>query len=82
MTAKMLKLAAAAGLLGASAAYAATEIDTDGDGMISFEEMLAVMPSITEETFLSVDDNGDGMVDETELAAAQEAGVIPTDIQG
>lgn len=83
MTAKMLTIAtAAAALLGAPAAFAATEIDADGDGMISFEEMLAVMPSITEETFLQVDGNADGLVDATELAAAQEAGVIPADIQG
>lgn len=67
---------------GATAAFAATEIDTDGDGMYSFSEMLAVLPTLTEETFMSVDGNADGMIDDTELAAAQEAGLIPADIQG
>ena len=60
-----------------TAAQANTAIDTDGDGMYSFNEMLAVMPTLTEEVYSSVDTNADGSVDADELAAAQDAGVLP-----
>lgn len=60
----------------ATGALAATEMDTDGDGVYSFEEMLAAVPTLTEETFITIDANGDGAVDEAELAAAQESGLI------
>lgn len=55
----------------------AQSADTDGDGMVSFEEASAAMPDMTEETFSAADANGDGMLDAEEIAAAQEAGLMP-----
>ena len=63
--------------MGATAAMAQTMVeDTDGDGMYSMEELLAVFPALTEERYLEVDANADGAVDPGELAAAQEAGLL------
>ncbi|WP_298291589.1 hypothetical protein [uncultured Litoreibacter sp.] len=60
------------------AAFAAlVDVDTDGDGVASFTEMLAVYPTLTEEGFGAIDTNGDGVVDEAEMTAAQEGGLIP-----
>lgn len=51
-------------------------LDTDGDNMVSFEEMSAVYEDFTEEDFAEIDTGGDGLIDETELAAAIEAEMI------
>lgn len=62
----------------AVAANAQTVVsDTDGNGTYSIEELRAAYPDLTDEVFASVDANGDGQVDADELAAAQEAGVLP-----
>ncbi|MEM9477066.1 MAG: EF-hand domain-containing protein [Pseudomonadota bacterium] len=74
---KHILSAAAVLFIGAGAAFAVAEFDSDGDGMLSYAEMLAAMPTITEDTFAAVDTNGDGMVDEAELVAAQESGLVP-----
>ena len=59
-------------------AYAAlSDMDTDGDGVVSYTELLAVFPTLTEENFSAIDTNEDGVIDEAEMTAAQEAGVIP-----
>ena len=61
-----------------SAAVASVaKLDTDGDGVASFTELLAVFPTMTEETFQAADANGDGVVDDAELVAAQQGGLIP-----
>jgi len=70
----------AAACLGAAAlgsAAMAQDLDTDGDGMYSMEEMLTAFPDLTEATFTTADANGDGVIDEQELAAAQADGLIP-----
>lgn len=51
--------------------------DADGDGLVTFEELVAAHPEVTEETFAAADTNVDGTLDEEELAAAREAGLIP-----
>ncbi|MBM7067335.1 EF-hand domain-containing protein [Actibacterium sp. 188UL27-1] len=66
-----------ASILTALAVSAATEMDTDGDGMFSLTELQVAYPDLTAETYASLDANADGMVDPEELAAAQEAGVLP-----
>lgn len=38
------------------------KIDTDGDGKVSFEEMKAAFPGVTEEKFKARDKNGDGFL--------------------
>ncbi|MEM9710165.1 MAG: hypothetical protein AAF871_15410 [Pseudomonadota bacterium] len=63
----------------ASSAGAAslTETDANADGLITFDEVLAVMPDVTEESFRLADANEDGMIDAEEFAAAQETGLLP-----
>jgi Ca2+-binding EF-hand superfamily protein len=62
--------------LTAGVALGQAEIDTDGDGMVSYTELLLVMPDMTEEDFTALDANEDGMLDAEEFAAAEEAGLI------
>lgn len=69
--------ATVAALLAAPAfALSVSEVDTDGDNLISFAEMAQRYPDLTTETFAEVDTGDDEFVDETELAAALEAGLI------
>ncbi|MEM9392624.1 MAG: EF-hand domain-containing protein [Pseudomonadota bacterium] len=72
-------------ILGLTAATLATaafamgnkaELDADGDGMLSFAELLVGYPALTEETYGTMDSNADGAIDAEELAAAEEAGLI------
>ncbi len=58
-------------------AAVAADYDADGDGQVTFDEILALVPTMTEETFSTVDTDGDGMLNADELAAAQESGLIP-----
>ncbi len=72
-------LAVLIGMGAATAAAAETMVeDTDGDGVYSMEELLAVFPALTDEGFVEIGVNGDGAVDEVELTAAQEAGLLST----
>jgi Ca2+-binding EF-hand superfamily protein len=64
-------------VMGSVAFAAVADLDSDGDGVVSFTEMLGVYPTLTEEGFSAVDTNGDGVVDEEELTAATEGGLIP-----
>lgn len=52
-------------------------LDANGDGMISFEELIAVHPDVTSDAFNTADASGDGLLSIEELAAAEEAGLIP-----
>ena len=58
-------------------AFAQADLDTDGDGMMSFAELVVAYPDLTEETFTAIDADADGSVSEAEMSAAIEAGVIP-----
>ncbi|MEM9344475.1 MAG: hypothetical protein AAGA87_15640 [Pseudomonadota bacterium] len=77
----MLKRLVAVSFVGIAATTAAhadmTALDTNADGVISFEEMLAAVPSVTEETFTTIDVNADGTIDADEYAAAEAAGTLP-----
>jgi hypothetical protein len=44
--------------------------------MVSYTELLLVMPDMTEDDFTALDVNEDGMLDAEEVAAAEEAGLI------
>ena len=60
---------------------AATKLDTDGDGKVSFEEMKAAFPGVTEEKFKARDKNGDGFLtnDERTITAPKtKGGATPT----
>ncbi|MBF9030669.1 EF-hand domain-containing protein [Rhodobacterales bacterium HKCCE3408] len=52
------------------------QLDTDGNGTVSLEELQAAMPDMTEETFVSMDTNGDGSLDLDEIGAAMDAGTL------
>lgn len=75
---KTLSLASTA-VLAATLAQAATmeELDTNADGMVTFDEIQAAMPDVTEEVFTLADANQDGMIDVEEYNAAQETGLLP-----
>lgn len=61
----------------ATGSLAATSADTNGDGVLTIDEVQAVMPEITTETFNAMDTNADGALDAAEVTAAQEAGLMP-----
>ncbi len=66
------------GLVGTGHAIGQAEaLDTDGDGFVSYTEALVAMPEMTEAEFQALDTNGDGALDADEIAAAQDAGLIP-----
>lgn len=56
---------------------AATEVDADGDGLLSFEEVQAVWPETTPESFAEMDADADGVLTDEEVKAAQDAGMMP-----
>ena len=69
----------ATGVLTATMAAAATieEMDSNGDSMVTFDELLAVMPGLSEDRFRLVDTDEDGIIDADELANAREKGLLP-----
>ncbi|MEM0934856.1 MAG: hypothetical protein AAF646_17225 [Pseudomonadota bacterium] len=77
MTFLRIPLALSAVLV-AAPVLAAVE-DTDGDGMYSFEEVLATYPALTEAAFTEIDADGDGMLSVDEVAAAEAAGLLPAE---
>ncbi|MBW4708021.1 hypothetical protein KX928_09500 [Roseobacter sp. YSTF-M11] len=64
-------------VLSASAAMAQLAADANGDGVLTIDEVQAVYPDITAETFSTMDLNADGALDEAEVQSAQEAGLMP-----
>lgn len=63
----------------ATAISAQSSVDTNGDKLLSYSELLAVYPSITETQFSAMDLNSDGAIDVAEAKTAQEAGLLPAD---
>lgn len=61
----------------AEAVTAATAADTNGDRMLTIDEVQAAMPEVTVEVFNAMDTNADGALDADEVEAAQEAGLMP-----
>lgn len=56
-----------------------SEVDTDGDSLVSFTEIAMVYPDLTEEVFAEIDTSDDNMLDEAELTAALDSGLIEED---
>ena len=54
------------------------EVDANGDGLLTVDEVQAVYPDITAEVFAEIDTNNDGALDDSEMVTAQEKGLIPT----
>jgi hypothetical protein len=57
----------------------ANDLDADGDGLISYSELLVLMPDLTDAEFAALDGNADGGLDAAEMEAAQQAGLVPSD---
>lgn len=66
-------------LITAAAAFAMTELDSNGDNMLTLQEVQAAYPEVTEDAFVGADTDADGLLNEDELAEARAAGVIPGD---
>lgn len=52
--------------------------DTDGDGNVTWEEMRAAYPEVTEDAFATMDTDGDGVLSAAEIQAAVDAGQLPS----
>ncbi len=76
---KLVLTLSALGLVAASMAQAATldELDANGDGAVTMDEVQAIYPEIAAETFNAADSNADGVLDEEGLVLAQQAGLMP-----
>lgn len=61
----------------AAPAFAATALDTNGDGFLTLDEVQAVYPEITADAFSAMDVNADGALDDSEVVAAQDSGLMP-----
>lgn len=78
---KQAPLLATFGLLAAlplaATAQTAAELDTNGDGLLTIDEVQAAYPDMGTDAFTTMDLNADGALDAEEIAAAQEAGLMP-----
>lgn len=72
-----LKPLAVLALILPASAFAAADIDANGDGLLTLDEVQSVFPEISTESFSAMDLNADGALDESEWVAAQEAGLLP-----
>jgi hypothetical protein len=55
----------------------ASEMDANGDGVLTIDEVQAAFPDTTGEAFSTMDLNADGALDSSEVSAAQDAGLMP-----
>ncbi|MEO9515488.1 MAG: hypothetical protein ABJH45_02505 [Paracoccaceae bacterium] len=62
----------------AAVALTAEEMDTNGDGLLTIDEVQALYPDLNSDSFTAMDLNADGALDADEVAAGQEAGIMPT----
>jgi hypothetical protein len=65
-----------AALFAAPAIAAISDVDTDGDNLATYAEMIVAYPDLTEDVFFEFDTSGDSFLNETEMSAALEAGVL------
>ncbi|SEV87316.1 EF hand [Aliiroseovarius sediminilitoris] len=78
---KTTSLAAALLIAGSTSAFANIDaLDANEDGQVTMEELVAVYPDVTAEDFSTADADASGTLDADELAAAQEAGSIPSEM--
>ena len=74
---KTTVISLALALTAAGALSAATAADVNGDGVLTLDEVQAVMPDITTEAFSAMDLNSDGALDDAQVQSAQDAGLMP-----
>lgn len=78
---KTTSLAAALLIAGSTALMAQDAVlDANEDGEITMEELVAVYPDVTAEDFSAADADASGTLNADELAAAQEAGTLPSEM--
>jgi hypothetical protein len=53
------------------------EIDVNGDGVLSVDEVQTAMPDVSTDMFLEMDLDGDGLLNAEEVSAAADAGILP-----
>jgi hypothetical protein len=58
-------------------AQSMADIDVNGDGLLTIDEVQAVMADVSTDGFSAMDLNADGALDADEVASAQEAGLMP-----
>ncbi|MHA6265875.1 hypothetical protein [uncultured Aliiroseovarius sp.] len=78
-----MKTTSLAGILliaGSSALMAQTSLDANEDGEVTMEELVAVYADVTAEAFSEADADASGTLSADEVAAAQEAGLIPSEM--
>lgn len=76
----MKKASLALALLVAAPGLALAEgVDANGDGLLTWEEVMTAYPDVTEEQFTQADLDGNGSLDEAEVAAAREVGLLPAE---
>jgi hypothetical protein len=68
----------AAALLTATGAIAMSSADTNGDGVLTLDEVKAVLPEVSEDMFSAADADGNGVLSEGEISDATLAGVLPS----
>ena len=76
---KRISLTIAAIVLGSGAAFAATDlgdIDTNGDGFASYDEIAVAYPGLSAIEFTHVDGNGDNRVSANELRDADAQAIL------
>lgn len=61
----------------ATASFAMSDADANGDKLLTIDEVKAAYPEISEDQFSEADIDKDGALSETELADAVAAGVLP-----
>ncbi|WP_050523148.1 EF-hand domain-containing protein [Pseudorhodobacter wandonensis] len=76
MTRMMIAFGFAAGLVTMSAIAQEAPQDVDGNGTWSMDEMKAVYPNLSEETFAAMDTSADGQIDAAEYEAAMGANLL------
>lgn len=70
---------AGSALLVAALAAQGAPLDTDGDGLVTLEELQATLPEATEEFFASMDTDDSGTLDLAEVTRGIEMGLLPED---
>lgn len=75
---KTILMTTAAMLALAAPTWAQSAMDADGDGNVTLEELQAMYPDATADTFTSIDTDADGALSDAEIQAAVDAGILPS----
>ena len=75
---KSILVTAATVLALAAPSWAQSAMDTDGDGYVSMEELQAMYPDATADSFAAMDTDADGALSAEEIQAAQDSGLLPS----